>query len=190
MHILRKHWLPILLILIGILWWRIFDVLAPPRDPSLMDIDYWKIVTNPTLNWIDPLGFIVIVVLILIQIRRISRIIFRLALVSVILISCGTSAYSILYDNRRSGTVEHMMTVQYESKPYHLAHYTHFRPWDIVVEEYLVFECEVLDRRCSMIYEDALGSQEQSKLVVNDDKLFYEYSDRSWQILPAINRSS
>jgi hypothetical protein len=186
---LRKHWLLILLIVIGLAWWRIFDLLSPPRDPSLMDVDYWRIVTNPTLNWLGPVGFIAIIVLILIQIRRISKIIFRIALVGTILVSCGASTYSFLYDNRRSGTVEHMMTVQYQGKPYHLAYYKHYRPWDIVVEGYIVLECDALDRHCSMVNQDS-GSRESSKVLVKDDKLFYEYADRSYQILPALNKSS
>ena len=184
---LRKHWLLILLIIIGILWWRIFDLPTPPRDPSLNDIDYWSIVTtsNPNLSSIRFLGFIAITILVLVQVRRISKIAFRLILITVILAFCVILA-SGFTDMSPFSTVEHLMTVAYENKHYQLAFYAHARPWDVTFSVYYVFECDASDHHCSVIYEDS-GSKETSKLVVKDDKLFYEYSDRSWQILPAVN---
>ena len=187
LSVLRKHRLLIVLVAIGILWWRIFDLPTPPRDPSLKDVDYWSIVTtpNPDLSSLRSLGFIAITVLVFVQIRRISKIAFRVILITVVLAFCVIFA-SIFVDMSPFSTVEHMMTVTYEDRHYHLAFYTHSRPWDVTFSAYYIFECDSSDHHCSVIYEDA-GSKETSKLVVKDDKLFYEYWDRSRQILPKVS---
>ncbi len=79
------------------------------------------------------------------------------------------------------------MTVQYQGRPYHLAYYTHYRPWDIGGEDYLVFECDPLDLICSEIYMEVADSTRSARISVSENKLTYQHNTYRYQILPKVN---
>ncbi len=184
MKFFRKHWLLVLLLVIAILWWQLFDSLKPPIYPQIEDVDYWAIVTDPTLSWIGGLGLVVIFILILVQVRRISKFLFRLSFASMILLFCGGVTYSLFYDMRRSKTIEHRMTVQYDGKPYHLAFSTTSGFWDVIVHQYYVFECDALDHHCSMIFSEPAENTYNTKIWAADNNLLYQRDTVHYQILP------
>ena len=79
------------------------------------------------------------------------------------------------------------MTVEYAGKNYHLAFTTYSRPWDIVVKEYYVFECDMSDHNCSMIFEEPADRTFPAKISVSDNKLMYQRDTVNYQILPKVN---
>src|SRR6185436_12276264 len=76
MSYFRKYWPLVLLIVIGLVWWRIVDVLTPPEindDLLLKTIDYWSTVTNPNFVWIALVVAIGIAILTHVWILRFSK---------------------------------------------------------------------------------------------------------------------
>jgi hypothetical protein len=194
LNILRKHWLAFLIIVIAILWWRIFDLFTPPNSewsPTLINIDYWSVVNDSSEQPFAIFGFfgiaIVAGLLTFWYIVPFWNVIRRLALLIVVfcvcILSTCTSNSPRIESNRR---INHLMSVNYQGNVYHLAVYqsvAFMGPMSIL---YYVFQCDASGNKCSKIYEEAGGQLFSSKLVVSENKLIYQSSTNSHQLLPAL----
>lgn len=192
----RKHWLLIILIVIGLLWWRIYDLLIPsPQLPNWYDssqsFDYWSMISHPEIGWIALAGFIIIWILVFIRMWRISRIAHRYILMIATMLICAIfTCAPIILSTKDSRTIEHVMSVTYQGHVYHLAFYKFVEFMDMGSSSYYVFECDASGNKCTRINEEAGGPPYQAKLVVSENKLIYQYDTRSYQILPKVTGSS
>jgi hypothetical protein len=193
MSILRKHWLLILLIVIGLLWWHIYDLVMPsPQLPNWNDssqsFDYWSMISHPEVGWIALAGFVLIWILVFIRMWRVSRIIYRSVLIIATLSLCLVSTVMpVLFSTEDSRTIQHVMSVTYQDHVYHLAFYKHDVVMDSGSSSYYIFECDTSGNKCSKIFDDVGGEGSPSKLLVSDKKLIYESPNYTYQILPAVN---
>jgi hypothetical protein len=194
LSIIRKHWLALLIIVIAILWWRIFDLFTPPNSewsPTLINIDYWLLVANPSGQPFALLGFFCIAIvaglLTFWYIVPYWNVIRRLALLIAVFGLCVLSTYTSysprIESNRR---INHLMSVNYQGSVYHLAVYQSVAFMGPVSILYYVFQCDTSGNKCSKIYEEAGGQLFSSKLVVSENKLIYQSSTNSHQLLPAL----
>jgi len=193
LSVLRKHRILISLILVAILWWPVFNRLVP-SPPLISDfwveyknVDYWSIISHPDLHLIACIGFVVVGIGIFIGLWHVLKKIYWFILVIAVFLFCGVSFWNALIDTTSGRTFEHVMTVQYLGKVYQLAYSTYIVPWDVSSSEYNVFECEVTGGRCSSIFSEVGGRDYPAKLVVEDDKLLYQWDTHSEQVLPKVN---
>ncbi|MCA0458277.1 MAG: hypothetical protein LCI00_30210 [Chloroflexi bacterium] len=193
MNILRKHWLLILLIVVGLTWWQLVPLFLPsPLDPSasLQQVDYWSIVTNP--NWFDiaVFGLVIVVILILFRAWRIENLVYRslLIVIFVLLFSRSICVDFILAEESEGRTVRNLTTIEYNGKAYHLAKSTNSHSRGVPEFDYLVFECDAAGQICSEIFKaGGYGYDKQPiELVVDDERLVLDWYKET-QILPTVN---
>lgn len=200
MSVLRKNWFAILVIVIALLWWHIYDLFIPPLldfEPSLNNVDYWSLISNPDWFWIGLIGFTCIAslsgIFIFLYIVPYWRGIYRLILLIVAFLLCTLSSCSSSALSAKAGrTIAHMMSVQYQGKVYQLAYTTYQSMMDEDPSAYYIFECDSSGRTCSKI--DAIGllccDFDNVRLIVSDNKLILDRGSEQTQILPAVNGAS
>lgn len=192
---LRSNWFALLLIIVAILWWPVFNWLYPSQtlwdyDALLQPIDYWSVVMNPQYIWIAIAGFIFIMVLMIIKLWCISAAAIRLVLIHGILFSCAfciRSNWPIRIESRWN--IRHVMSTQYQGKVYHLAVTHYSQPFDQSYPIYGVFECDDIGKICSRIREISalVYGDMNDQLIVSDNKLILDRGFEEIQILPAVN---
>lgn len=187
---LRNNWLLILLIVVGLLWWRVYDLFTPPLlgwKPDLQDINYWSIITNPNLYWAASTGYVVLGILTVVYILRSFAQKYRLILIAGTSLLCVMSICSTIFIFEEGRTVKHLMSIQYENKVYHLALSQYIEFLEASFLDYYVFECESSGYECSKISE--VGSiwvdNPAGKLVVSENSLFFENWNNRVRILPS-----
>ncbi len=185
---LRDNWLA-LLIIIAIFWGRIFDLLIPPRlewNSTLINVEYWSLFTKSSLQPYAVLGFFCIAIvaglLTYFYLVPYWKTRYRLILLIAAFSICALSTYTS-HSIRILGsqTINHIMSVPYQGKIYHLGYYqpvTFLSPNSSLL---YVFECDALDDTCSKIYQSA--GELSGKLIVSDDKLILEQDIQQIQIL-------
>lgn len=196
----RSNWFALLVIIVAILWWRIISLFTPTVplldwDPPLKDVDYWSLISNPTLSWILLIGFICIGILggifAFVYILPPSKIIYHLLLVLAYVLLCTLANCGSTLRIEPGRSIEHMVSINYQDKGYHLASSTYSEGFGEAWSSYYIFECDSLGKICSKIKEIGLQSQPDgdTKLVVSDNKLLLDRGFEQIQILPATNSS-
>ena len=198
MKFLRNNWFAILIIIVAILWWRILGLFIPTVpllgwDPPLKNVDYWSLISNPNLSWILLIGFIcfgiVGGVFGFVYILPPSKIIYRVLFVLAYLLLCTLANCGSTLKVEAGRSIEHMMSINYQNKVYHLARSTYSEGYGEAWSSYYIFECDSLGKICSKIKDIGLISRPDvnAKLVVSNDKLILDRGFEKIQILPAVN---
>lgn len=199
---LRSNWLALLIIVVAILWWRIVDWFTPTSpnlgwNPTLINIDYWSIVTDTNSNWVGwvvLLGFFCIAILsgllLFLYIFPFWKVLYRLGLLLGGLLLCTLSTCtgrSLGIEDAR--TIEHMMSLEYQGKTYHLAYSEFYEFFESGSAEYYIFECDAYGTICTKISEVGELTWEKNvnaQIFVSDDELMFEGRSVRTQILPAV----
>ncbi len=192
MRILRKHWLLILLIVIGLLWWPVFRSLMPHSSKwltPLIDVDYWSIVTTSELFKYAWVGFTIVSIFAFIKMWHVYAILIVPTVLLCAFLTCFSITSFFFFDR---GTIYHVMSVQFHDRVYQLAFGTYSAEYvDMGASAYYIFVCDSSGNVCSKIREVARFRDEtDDHLVVSDDKLMLDRGFEQIQILPAVNGAS
>ena len=195
MSYFRKYWPLVLLIVIGLIWWRIVDVLTPPEindDQLLKTVDYWSTVANPNFSPIALVVAIGIALLTHIWIVRFSKLRnpYRSILIIITTAICIASIMSGLNFIHQSGsgrTIKHVMSVEYQGKTYHLAFSDYFSTdTPDYIPRYHVFECDLSGNTCTQIHTKDGDFDAQAGLMVAGDRLALVHFGEQDQIFPPV----
>lgn len=190
---LRNNWLALLIIVVAILWWQIIDLLTSPNrwNPTLTDIDYWSLVTEPTWKPFAVYGFFGFAIfaglLAFFYIVPNWKVIYRLIFLVAVFLMCTLStltSHSIRIEDTR---MNHIMSVNYRGNAYHLASYQSVAFLAPVSVSYYVFQCDSAGNTCSKIFEVVDSLLDQINLIISDNKLLLDRGFEQIQILPATN---